>query len=323
MSFLRYPKNCLPSAYRSRQLPKGRISKRTVDAFACPPGKDRLFLWDDALAGFGVAVFPSGKKTYVIQFRRAGRSRRSNVGDHGRLTPDEARSAARKLLGSVESGVDPVAVKRAERAVRTFGEIGKEFLDCHIRTKRKPRTHEGYEILLRLHILPAIGNARVTEVKRSHVARLHASMADRPGAANRAVALISAIWNFAARRDEVPFEKNPARGIERNRERGRERFLSTAELARLGDALRLAETVGLTFVVDETKPTTKHAPKPENRRTVADPFAVAAVRLLILTGARLREILHAEWRKVDFEDRPQAHISFGCGSRRDGRPAPA
>jgi integrase len=143
---------------------------------------------------------------------------------------------------------------------------------------------------------------RVTDVRRVHVSRLHASISSTaPGAANRAVSLVSAIWNWAARRDEVSFEKNPARGVERNREQGKERYLTAAELGRLGNALRLAETEGLRWEPDKKKPTAKHAPKPDNRRTLADPFAVAAIRLLIMTGARLREILHAKWRDLDCE----------------------
>jgi integrase len=86
---------------------------------------------------------------------------------------------------------------------------------------------------------------------------------------------------------------NPAKGIERNPEQRRERFFTTDEFARLGDALRRAETEGLPWSID--------AAKEENRRTIADPFAVAAIRLLIFTGARLREILHAQWEHVDFE----------------------
>jgi integrase len=283
-------------------LPRARISKRSVDALVCPKGRDREFLWDDALAGFGVAAFPSGKKSYVAQFRLAGRSRRSVVGDHGRLTPDEARSAAKRLLGAVEQGADPIAAKRAERSVPTLSEIANSFLESHVRPKRKPRTAEGYEILLRLHILPAIGSMRVSDIRRVHVSRLHASVsAVAPGAANRAISLVSAIWNWAARRDQVSFEKNPARGIERNREEGKERYLTAAELGRLGDTLRLAETEGLPWEPDKRKLTAKHAPKPDSRRTLADPCAVAAIRLLILTGARLREILHAEWRDLDCE----------------------
>jgi integrase len=289
-------------------LSKGRISKRSVDALVCPPGKDREFLWDEALAGFGVVAFPTGKKSYLAQFRHAGRSRRSVLGDHGRLTPDEARSAAKRLLGAAEQGVDPIAAKRAARSVPTFGEIASSFLESHVRTKRKPRTAEGYEILLRRHILPAISSMRITDVRRVHVSRLHASISSvTPGAANRAVSLVSAIWNWAARRDEVSFEKNPARGIERNPEEDKERYLTIAELGRLGDTLRLAETEGLLWEPDKTSAKAKHAPRPENRRTIADPFAVAAIRLLILTGARLREILHAQWRDLDV-DRGMIHL---------------
>ena len=112
--------------------------------------------------------------------------------------------------------------------------------------------------------------------------------------------MISSIWNWAARRDEVEASANPAAGVERNPQQGKERYLSVDELASLGDALRRAETVGLPWNVDETKPTAKHIPKGSKLRII-DPHAIAAVRLLILTGARLREILHAKWDYVDRE----------------------
>jgi integrase len=296
-------------------MAKGRISKKTVDALQCTAGKDREFLWDESLTGFGVAGFPSGAKTYVIQYRRAGRTRRVVIGDHGRLAPDEARSAAKKLLGAIEQGIDPVALRRAERTVRTFREVALDFLETHVRQKRKARTHEAYEVLLRRHVIPAFGSLRITEVRRTHLARLQVNMRRTPGAANRAVSLVSAIWNWAARRDEVLFAENPARGLERNRERGKERFLTAEEMRRLGDALRTAETEGLPWNVDETKPKSKHAAKPCNRRTLVDPFAAAAIRLLVFTGARLREILHAEWSQVDFE-RGLIHLSDSKAGRR-------
>lgn len=95
----------------------------------------------------------------------------------------------------------------------------------------------------------------------------------------------------------------PARilGVTRNPETAKERFLSSDEFRRLGEALARAETEGLPFEVNEQGPNAKHAPKPENRRRFIDPHAAAAIRLLILTGARLREILHARWENVDFE----------------------
>jgi integrase len=282
-------------------MPRGRLTKRAVDALQCPAGRDRDFLWDDALAGFGVAVFPSGKKVYVAQFRKDGRSRRATIGEHGRLTPDEARSQAKTILGAVETGADPIAERRAAREVRTFKAVAADFLSLHVATKRKGRTGDEYRRILQAHILPAIGSKRIVDVRRADVARIHGKLADTPYEANRALAVISAVWNWAARRGDVALADNPARAIERYPEHGRERFLTSAELARLGDVLRLAETTGLPWQSDETKPKAKHAPKAENRVRTLDPYALAAIRLLILTGARLREILDAQWRHVDIE----------------------
>lgn len=284
-------------------MSQGRITKRAVDALECPAGKDRDFLWDDSLAGFGVAVFPSGKKAYVAQYRQNGRSRRATIGEHGRLTPDQARSEAKKLLGVVETGADPIAERRKQREVRTFGEVAEDFLASHVDAKRKSRTGAEYRRIVKAHIEPAIGSKRLPELRRTDVARLHGKLADRPFEANRALAVVSAIWNWAAKRDEdeVDAGSNPAKGIERYREQGRERFLSREEFSRLGAALAEGETVGLPYVVDESKPGAKHAPKAENRRVKLDPFAVAAIRLLILTGARLREILDLKWDQIDAE----------------------
>jgi integrase len=278
-----------------------RIAKKSVDALKCPLGKDRVFLWDKDLAGFGMAAFPSGKKTYVVQYRQHGRSRRFTIGDHGPLTPDQAREQAKIRLGEAAVGRDPVEQRRSERMVRTFEEVADEFMRLHVATKRKSNTDDAYGRALRLHIIPAFGSKRIVDVRRLDVTRLHADLADIPYQANKALAVVSAIWNWAARRDEVERHSNPASGIERFPERGRERYLTSGELARLGDALREGETNGFPYVVNESKATAKHAPKRERRSVTLDPFAVAAIRLLILTGARLREVLDAQWSQVDLE----------------------
>lgn len=289
-------------------MPTARISKRSVDALNCPTGKDREFLWDEDLAGFGVAAFPTGAKAYVIQFRKDGRTRRSRIGLHGRLSPDEARSIAKKLLGRVEEGIDPIAERKAARAVPTFAQVSTEFMEAHVRAKRKHRTASEYQRLLDRRILTVLGARRITTISRLDVAKLHQAVCrEAPVSANRVVALVSSIWMWAGRRGVVELSANPASRLERTPERGRERYLTPLELSRLGDTLSEAETVGLPFVIDRNGINAKFAPKTDSRRLI-DPHALAAIKLLILTGARIREILHARWTDVD-QDRGMIHLA--------------
>lgn len=282
-------------------MARGRVTKQSADKLACPAGADRTFLWDTDLEGFGVCAFPSGKRVYVIQYRKDGRSRRATIGTHGKLTADQARTEAKKMLGAVQQGVDHVAQRKAARAVPTFAVIAERFLAEHVGRKRKPRTRDAYRVLLDRHVIPAIGQVRLTDLRRADVNRMHAAMIDAPGAANRAVSLISAVWNWAAKAGECEHGANPARGIDRNPEAPKDRFLSIAELGALGAALAKGETEGLPWDADEDGPKAKHIAKSPNRQRRLDPFAVAAIRLLIFTGARLREVLHLKWASVDFD----------------------
>jgi integrase len=286
-----------------------RVTKRSVDALQCPPGKDRVFLWDSDLSGFGVAAMPSrkdadgrkieGTKIYVVQYRQQKRSRRMKLGEHGRLTPDEARSLAKEVLGAVERGKDPIEERRARQKVRTFKEVAEDFMRLHVAAKKKDRTHEEYGRLLRLHLYPALGGRPITSIAKTDIARLHNSLSDRPSAANRCLALFDTVWNWAVGKGEIA-GVTPTKGLERNPEHNRERYLTGDELRSLGKALRDAETTGVPWIVNETGPKAKHLPKLK-RATVVDPYAVAAIRLLMLTGARLREILNARWDYIDLE----------------------
>jgi integrase len=170
-----------------------------------------------------------------------------------------------------------------------------------VRKKRKPATSADYESLLKSYAVPLLGNRKLTDVGRAEVAKLHGSLSDKPYQANRLVAVIGSLYSFAERHDMVPEHFNPARRIEKFKEDRRERFLSMAELERLGTALDEGETVGVPWTLDPTKTPSKHLAKPENRLTLLPPQVAAAIRLLIFTGARLREILSLRWEYVDLE----------------------
>ena len=284
----------------------GPITKSSVDALTCPASKDREILWDgghrEAVRGFGVAAFRNGGKCYIAQYRKDGRSRRTRIGEHGRLTPEQARKEARKILGLVEGGADPIAERKAAREVRTFKAVATEFLDKHVKAKRKARTADEYERILTVHVIPALGSKRIVDLRRADVARsFTASFRRRPirPTAPSRLCRLSGIGRLGETRFPSPI--TPLARSSAISERGRERFLTSEELARLGEALREGETIGLPYPVDEAKPTAKHAPKADHRRVKLDPFAVAAIRLLILTGARLREILDAQWSLLDLE----------------------
>jgi integrase len=109
------------------------------------------------------------------------------------------------------------------------------------------------------------------------------------------------MYAFGQRVGLVPEGTNPTHGIDRFAEHRRERFLTNEELERLGAAVREAETTGIPWGVDDSAPNAKHVANPQNRFTQIDPHAAAAIRLLILTGAWLGEILTLKWEYVDFE----------------------
>ena len=261
--------------------------------------------YDSALIGFGVAVYPSGIKSWVCEYRPHGGGRgvpkkRVTLGKTSQLTPDQARKAAAEILAAVRLGRDPAQEKVERRASVTVGEMIDFFDARYVGPMLKPGTAVGYRIALE-ELRRAHGALKATALTRSHVTNLHFGMADRPYAANRAIAVWSKAFTWAAGGGLIPEGQNPAKGIKKYREQGRERFLTSEELARLGDTLREGETIGLPYSVDETKPTAKHAAKADHRRVKLDRYAVAALRLLIFTGARLREILHAKWEQVDIE----------------------
>jgi integrase len=286
-------------------MPTVKLTKRTVDA--AEPRTFRYELWDSDLRGFGLRVQPSGLKTFFVRYRAGAGGRGATkeffpIGRYGEhLTPDEARRRAREVLGAVAGGENPAEARRKERQADTVSQVAEAFMAEHVRTKRKPTTAAHYQHVIDAHVLPDLGNRRAAEITLADVARIHHRLRDKPSIANYVVAVVGSMFTWAGKRHLVPKGLNPAVGVDRYDEKRRERYLSTSELNAIGAALRLAETDGVPWSPDPAKKT-KHAPKrPEARRVRIDASAAAALRLLIFTGARLREILHLRWAEVDFE----------------------
>ena len=275
---MHYAPDCLPRAYPYPFLIMPKITKRVVEGIQ-PTARD-ILQWDSELRGFGVRVKPSGVRSYLVQYRnRHGRSRRLTIGTHGRLTAEEARTEARKLLVDVARGGDPAEDRQTTRNALTMSEFAERYMTEYAVGKKKPGTLETDRINLRRHILPALGRLPVASISKSDVVRLHQSMKDRPGAANRTIQLVSHMLNVAEKWGQRPDGSNPCRHVEKFKERKRERYLSASELRRLGEVLEGVERTGTEFA-----------------------GAIAAIRLLILTGCRRGEILGLRWDDVDFEN---------------------
>ncbi|MGE0735297.1 MAG: tyrosine-type recombinase/integrase [Alphaproteobacteria bacterium] len=276
------------------------LSKSTVDRIK-PAARGDVVAWDRRLAGFGVRVKPSGVKSYILQYRNSGgRSRRVTIARHGEMTPDEARTEARKLLGDIARGGDPASHRAAQRNAATVKELADRYMREHIEPHCKPSTIAECQRLVDHRILPRFGKWKAADVTRADVAKLHHAMRDTPFEANRTVATLSKMFNLAEAWGMRPDGSNPCRLIKRHREAERKRFLSGDELQAIGAALADAQRAG-----------------------VLRPASLLAIRLLALTGCRLGEILALRWADVDLAAGLLRLPDAKAGARSVGLPAAA
>lgn len=261
------------------------LTKRTIDA-----AQAGACIWDERIPRFGLRVTANGTKSYVVKYRLHGRQRWYTIGRHGGLvpdgengetwTPERARKEALRILGRVEAGEDPARAKADDRNAETLEAFSKRYMRDHVRAHNKPRTIEETERNLDNHVLPKMGEngrKRLKDVTREDVIRFHRSMKATPYAANRCLALVAHMLSTAEEWGALPNGSAICRRIKKFREEKRRRFLSAAELTRLGDAIRAAEAEG------------------------ANPNAIAILRVLTLTGARRREIEQLRWSEVDLD----------------------
>jgi integrase len=282
---------------------KIKISKASVDA--AKPREKRYTLWDSTLGGFGLVVAPTGLKSFVLRYRAKHKfapKQFVSLGRYGVVTPDEARRKAIALLGQVANGDDPAFEgQHAKRTAVTPGEVCDRFLRDHVKAKRKRATYALYNHAIESRIRPAFGNRHILKVSKQEVAQFHVGMLDKAVTANRCIAVLAAIYSWAGRTGIIAEGFNPATRIEKFKETPKDRYLTMSEITRLGSALKHAEEFGFEYAFDPSKPKAKHGAKPGERQVFFSPHAIAAIRLLMLTGCRRGEILNLRWKEVDLE----------------------
>jgi integrase len=212
----------------------------------------------------------------MVQYRAGRRSRRVALGPHGVLTTEQARGMAIQMLAEVRAGADPALDRKQRRDAVTVAELADRFDKEHIAVRVKESTAKEYRRNLRRFILPALGRLRVADVTRADVARFHHDLRHIPYQANRNLEVVSKMFNLAEMWGLRPDGSNPRRHLKKYPEEKRERFLSAAELRQLGK------------VLDEM-----------DAERVELPSAITAVRLLLLTGCRLNEIMKLRWADVE------------------------
>ena len=240
-----------------------RLSERRVDTLK--PRKSAYDVRDRGLTGFGVRVLPSGAKRYFIHSQHRGRRVWKIVGRAGSIGADEACARARVMLASIREGTDEGAAAPPDTA---FEAVGDEVFRRYARNW-KPSTLKVNQGYYRNHILPRFEGRPIADITAHDVRRWFASLHETPVAADRSAPILSVIMRQAEVYGYRPDGTNPCAGIKRNRRRGRERFLSTAEIRRLGEVLA--------------------------RHEADHPQAAAIIRLLLLTGCRKGEIVTLKW----------------------------
>ena len=278
-----------------------KLTKRIVEAAEIK--KSDYFIWDDELPGFGLRVFLSGKRSYLVQYRANGRTRRFTIGPHGVWTPETARKEGRILLGKIAEGANPAEERRLDNNAITVKELCERYLSDADRglilgKGRRPKKESTLQIdrgRIRRHIIPLLGNRRVKDITKVDIRQFMADVtvgktrADRktrkygraivrggPGTASRAVGLIGGIFTYAIELGII--EMNPAHGIRKVADKIRDRRLSDREYEALGSILSEA---------------------------ASDPrfaTAVSMIRVLALTGCRRGEIINLKWPEVDLEN---------------------
>lgn len=230
--------------------------------------------WDNDLTGFGLRVYPSEKKSFVISYRANGRKRIMTIARYGRKTLEQARSLAKVKLGAVEGGADPLEEKQRKAKGETVRDLCAAYMELYAKEHKKEASWIDDERRIKRDILPAWGNIKAVNIKHSDVAALHRKIGkNSPYSANRLAALVSKMFSLARKWGFVEADSvNPARDIEHYKEEKRDRWVTPEELP---------------FVMEAVN-------------EESNDYARRGLWLYLLTGLRKNELLTAKWEYVDW-----------------------
>jgi integrase len=262
--------------------PVGRLTDAVVRSLPAPAHGNKI-TYDagkDAVRGFGFRVTAGQAKSFILNYTVAGRERRFTIGGYPAWSVAAARDEAKRLRQEIDRGNDPLGAREAEREAATVAELCDRYLAEHAVRKRSAKDDES---MIRRIVRPELGSRKVASIVFADIDRLHRKVTKERGAygANRLLALLSKMFSLSIRWQMRV--DNPAKGVERNPEERRYRYLSGDELRRLTEALAVHPSQ----------------------------IAANAVRLLLLTGARRGEVLGATWDQFDLETgtwvKPSSH----------------
>ena len=245
------------------------------------PSSGNRRVYDTDVRGFGIRVTATGAKSFVLNYRVNGRERRYTIGAHPDWSVAAARGEAKRLKREVNLGRDPMGERHSEHAAPTVADLAARYMDEHA-VRKVPRAQKDDRAMLEKLVLPAIGRLKVHEVRHGDIDQLHRQVSQtRPIRANRMAQLLSRMFTLAIRWEYR--SDNPVKGLHRNPEPRRYRYLTGDELQRLMEVLS----------------------------THTNQRCANVIRLLLLTGARRGEVMNATWEEFDFDacvwTKPSAH----------------
>jgi integrase len=260
-------------------MPKAKLDPQFALTAHCPPGRKKIDFWDTGSVcnGLVLEVRSTGGRTWYLRYQdKHGKQRQYKIGRYEDVEWNQVRKVARKLRSEVVLGGDPVAAKAAVKAIPTYGELAEQHL-AHAQTYQ--RSYSTTEMYVRVHILPRWQKVRLSDINQPDIAKWLAEKRASglaPATVEKIRAIFGRSFELAMRWDIAGVIKNPVRGIRLPPiNNARERFLSAAEVKRLQTAVANSRNQQLKYIVG----------------------------LLLLTGARVSELLQAEWRHIDVERR--------------------